>query len=119
MRRLVGGVDCNHSDNTNIDKCDKKYFIGCDHSLPGFVCQFAPYTHKSVKKWGLQYDVISKNDYVDDLLVLFTQTFDYVNFINLASLVFSLVVKKFDRLRGSKGHFWATFPSLQHAYCLV
>ena len=23
----------------NIDKCDKKYFKGCDHSLPGFVCQ--------------------------------------------------------------------------------
>ena len=29
----------NHSDNTNIDKCDKKYLKGCDQTLPGFVCQ--------------------------------------------------------------------------------
>ena len=40
--RILGNVweaSAHHSDNTNIDKCDKKYFEGCDHSLPGFVCQ--------------------------------------------------------------------------------
>ena len=29
----------NHSDNTNIDKSDKKYLRECDHNLPGFVYQ--------------------------------------------------------------------------------
>ena len=40
--RVPGNVweaSAHHSDNTNIDKCDKKYFKGCDHSLPGFVCK--------------------------------------------------------------------------------
>ena len=45
----------NHSDNTNIGKCDKKYLKGCDHSLPGFVCQKNFHSLGALVQCFLQY----------------------------------------------------------------
>ena len=47
---------------TNIDKCDRKYLKGCDHSLPAFVCQHSARINPTEKKTKTQGDPTKKRE---------------------------------------------------------